>query len=217
MKLLSQFTQREIHAGLCFLMSAVPSPQGDTRYLRGQQWQRHRPVSHLPTEQSRIQHLTFSSCKQFGQTWPYTTAVLLSNEMDAAIQLSASFVCGRRENQTSGARTHHSSIFQIAFGSTQHTIAFLQCSEEPDGFKKTHFASKVAYGILINNRLIDLSPLKNLIWLLAHLLVPGKCYKTRVALDQPCHPSGDILHGPPGDHIWRRWQTEEPQRRFSCL
>lgn len=141
---------------------------------------------------------------------------LLSNETDAAIQLSASFFCGRRDSQTSGACTHHSSIFQTVFRSTQHTKAFLQCSEEPDGFKKTHFASKVAYGILINNRLIDLSPLKNLIWLLAHLLVPGKCYKRRVALDQPCRPFGDILHGPPGDHIRRRWQTEEPQGQFSC-
>lgn len=40
------------------------------------------------------------------------------------------------DNQTSGASTHHISILLVALRSRQQTIAFLQCNEMPDGFKR---------------------------------------------------------------------------------
>lgn len=72
--------------------------------------------------------------------------------------------------------------------------------------QKTRFASKAAYGILINNRLINLSPLKKLIFVLAELFLPGKGYKTTAAFKELWHLFGDVLRGPLRNHI--RWSLE---------
>lgn len=136
------------------------------------------------------------------------TAVLSRDETDAAIQLSLlPYLWEQRHNQTSVSYTYLHFPDHIQEHTTDNSFPPVQ--RETRWLQKTCFASKAAYGILINNRLIDLSPLKNLICLLAEMFVPGKCYKTMIALKEPCHLFGDVLHRP----LRKSYQKEPADRR----
>lgn len=83
----------------------------------------------------------------------------------AALQPSPCLVCGSRG--TLGQLARHTSHLHLP-GHIQEQITDNSFPPEQRGtrwLQKIPSASEAAYGILINNRLIDLSPLKNLICL----------------------------------------------------
>lgn len=148
-----------------------------------EEWQRPQPTSHLSADSSPILGSVNSLGKRDLMSLPYYCPMRLMLRSSCLCFL----ICGNRE-----IPRHlivHTSHLRFPDHIQEHTTgnSFPPAQRQTRWLQKTLFASKAAYGILINNRLLDLSPLKSLICLLAELFVPGERYKTMAVFKEPCH------------------------------
>lgn len=163
MKQCSQFTWREINVGPCFPPGSVLVPKKPRQVICEEK--NGRELIKYPTfPRNRTQDISWilvsvnslAKCNLMQRR--YQPMRLMQQPSCLCFLL-----CGRREITSIWIR--HTSHLHFPDHIQEHTTdnSFPLVQWETRWLQKTHFSSKAAYGILINNRLIDLSPFKNLI------------------------------------------------------